>query len=141
MWIVRLALRRPYTFVVMSILIAILGFYFTDLRDFVPQDVVKAEAGRLQEQNKALGPAEAENLRLSGDITVTDARLPERNVKYCRANASAAELISKKRIESPVAPSAAIVPAPRPTTAMRKGWAARRRGCWRTASSIPLPSA
>jgi NADH-quinone oxidoreductase subunit M len=36
------------------ILIALLGFYFTDVRDFLPQDVIKAEAERLKQGNPNL---------------------------------------------------------------------------------------
>lgn len=41
------------------ILIAMLGFYFTDVRDFVPQDQVDARANELKAQNPSLSDDEA----------------------------------------------------------------------------------
>jgi NADH-quinone oxidoreductase subunit M len=41
------------------ILIAMLGFYFTDVRDFVPQDQVDARATKLKAQNPSLSDDEA----------------------------------------------------------------------------------
>src|SRR5579883_339800 len=43
------------------ILIALLGFYFTNVRDFVDQSRVKSEAARLRADNPGLSEAEAED--------------------------------------------------------------------------------
>src|SRR5947209_19880310 len=45
------------------ILIALLGFYFTDVRDFLPHDVIKAEAEKLQREsnNKSVTEPEFED--------------------------------------------------------------------------------
>jgi NADH-quinone oxidoreductase subunit M len=65
------------------ILIAMLGFYFTDMRDFVPQSVVDAEVKRLQKEQPGVSDEEArERVKVNTFDMVVMARAGKGALQY-----------------------------------------------------------
>src|SRR5262249_48741834 len=83
------------------ILIAILGFYFTNLRDFVPQSVVEAEVKKLQKDQPYLSDQQArEQVKVNTFDMVVLARAGKGALQYLGSGGDAAAVTSAPPVEA-----------------------------------------